>query len=47
MPKKTVLITGACGEIGQALLDKIPNTRALYWVDFTVLDVFPPDELLP
>jgi hypothetical protein len=31
------------GEIGRALLDAIPNTEALFWVDFTVLDVFPPD----
>jgi len=29
-------------DIGQALLDKIPNTKGLFWVDFTVLDVFPP-----
>ncbi len=29
-------------DIGQALLDKIPNTQGLFWVDFTVLDVFPP-----
>jgi hypothetical protein len=30
-------------DIGQTLLDKIPNTRGLFWVDFTVLDVFPPE----
>jgi len=30
------------GEIGQAILEKIPNTRALFWVDFTTLLVFPP-----
>ena len=29
-------------DIGQTLLDKIPNTQGLFWVDFTVLDVFPP-----
>lgn len=29
-------------DIGQALLDNIPNTKGLFWVDFTVLDVFPP-----
>ena len=29
-------------DIGQALLDKIPNTQGLYWVDFTILDLFPP-----
>jgi len=28
-------------EIGQRLMD-IPNLQGLYWVDFTVLDVFPP-----
>ena len=30
--------------IGNAILDEIPNTRALYWVDFTVMEVFPPEE---
>jgi hypothetical protein len=30
------------GEIGSAILDRVPNTRALFWVDFTVLYVFPP-----
>lgn len=29
------------GEIGRAILARVPNTQALYWVDFTVLDVFP------
>jgi hypothetical protein len=29
-------------DIGQALLDKVPNTQGLFWVDFTVLDIFPP-----
>lgn len=29
-------------DIGQVLLDNIPNTQGLFWVDFTVLDVFPP-----
>ena len=29
-------------DIGQAILDKVPNTEGLFWVDFTVLDVFPP-----
>jgi hypothetical protein len=29
------------GEIGLRLVD-IPNLQGLYWVDFTVLDVFPP-----
>jgi hypothetical protein len=31
------------GEIGNALLAAIPNTQALFWVDFTILRVFPPD----
>lgn len=31
-------------EIGKAILAKSPNTRSLFWVDFTVLDVFPPLE---
>lgn len=31
-------------EIGQAILAKSPNTVSLFWVDFTVLDVFPPEE---
>jgi len=29
-------------EIGQSILDAVSNTRALFWVDFTVLEVFPP-----
>ncbi|HTX90717.1 MAG TPA: hypothetical protein VMC09_05820 [Anaerolineales bacterium] len=29
-------------EIGQSILKNVPNTSALFWVDFTVLDVFPP-----
>lgn len=32
------------GETGQAILTAVPNTAGLYWVDFTVLDVFPPAE---
>jgi hypothetical protein len=31
------------GEIGLRLLNAIPNLQGLYWVDFTVLEVFPPD----
>jgi hypothetical protein len=31
------------GDIGRALLDAVPNARGLFWVDFTVLEVFPPD----
>jgi len=34
-------------DLGQAILDSVPNTAGLYWVDFTVLDVFPPDEDWP
>jgi hypothetical protein len=30
------------GDIGQMILDNIPNTKGLFWVDFTVLDMFPP-----
>lgn len=30
------------GEIGHAILGNVPNTTALFWVDFTVLEVFPP-----
>ena len=30
------------GEIGDRILAAVPNTESLYWVDFTVLDVFPP-----
>jgi hypothetical protein len=28
--------------IGNAILEAIPNTQALFWVDFTILEVFPP-----
>jgi len=28
--------------IGEAILSAVPNTAGLYWVDFTVLQVFPP-----
>jgi hypothetical protein len=31
-------------EIGRRILEKAPNTRGIYWVDFTVLEVFPPPE---
>jgi hypothetical protein len=31
------------GEIGKAILESIPNTESLFWVDFTVLQVFPPE----
>jgi hypothetical protein len=30
------------GEIGREILAGTPNTEALFWVDFTVLQVFPP-----
>jgi hypothetical protein len=29
------------GELGRQILERIPNTRGIYWVDFTVLEVFP------
>ncbi len=29
-------------EIGRRILSCVPNTGGLFWVDFTVLDVFPP-----
>lgn len=28
--------------LGNAILEAVPNAMGLYWVDFTVLDVFPP-----
>ncbi|MGE5360147.1 MAG: hypothetical protein ACM3NQ_14115 [Bacteroidales bacterium] len=31
-------------EIGRRILAAVPNTEALIWVDFTVLEVFPPDK---
>ncbi len=31
-------------EIGERLITAVPNTAGLYWVDFTVLDVFPPEK---
>ena len=34
-------------EIGQAILDAAPNTEGLYWVDFTVLEQFPPATVAP
>jgi hypothetical protein len=30
-------------DIGQALLDNIPNTQGLFWVDFTIIEMFPPE----
>ena len=37
------------GDVGRAILERVPNTEGLYWVDFTVLDLFPPgpDDLPP
>ena len=29
-------------DIGRALLDAVPNTAGLYWVDFTVFEIFEP-----
>jgi hypothetical protein len=34
-------------EIGRRILAAVPNTEALIWVDFTVLEVFPPDRTSP
>jgi hypothetical protein len=36
-------------EIGRAILERVPNAEGLYWVDFTVLELFPPgpDDLPP
>jgi len=30
------------GEIGTRILTTVPNTEGLYWVDFTLLEMFPP-----
>lgn len=30
------------GEIGTRLVETIPNTTSLFWVDFTIKEVFPP-----
>lgn len=30
--------------ISEDILNRIPNTQDLYWVDFTLFDVFPPDQ---
>jgi hypothetical protein len=30
-------------QIGEAILAAVPNARGLFWVDFTVLEVFPPE----
>ena len=29
------------GEIGIAILEDIDNTQAIYWVDFTIHEIFP------
>jgi hypothetical protein len=29
-------------EIGQAIVEAVPNTGGLFWVDFTITEVFPP-----
>lgn len=31
-------------EIGNTLVTAVPNLEGLYWVDFTVFDVFPPED---
>jgi hypothetical protein len=35
------------GELGRQILERIPNTRGIYWVDFTVLEVFPAADPTP
>jgi len=37
-----VLMDDPAKEIGNQILIEVPNTRELYWVDFTVFQVFPP-----
>ncbi len=32
------------GDIGDAILEAVPNTTGLFWVDFTVLELFPPED---
>ncbi len=34
-------LTDPPGEIGRAILERIPNTKALFWVDFSLREVFP------
>jgi hypothetical protein len=29
------------GKIGRRLLEQVPNAQGLFWVDFTVFEVFP------
>jgi hypothetical protein len=29
-------------DIGESILESVPNTEGLYWVDFTALELFPP-----
>jgi len=36
------LLVDPPGEIGKAILKNIPNSSALFWVDFSVREVFPP-----
>lgn len=35
-------LTDPPGDIGNALLQEIPNTVSLFWVDFTLQEIFPP-----
>lgn len=37
------LLNDPAYEVGKAIIDKVPNTNSLFWVDFTVIEVFPPD----
>ena len=29
------------GDLGKGILKAVPNTEAIFWVDFSVLEVFP------
>ena len=31
------------GDIGHAILNAVPNTSDLYWVDFSAYDIWPPE----
>ena len=34
------------GDIAVAILERVPNAAGFYWVDFTVLDLFPPEPVI-
>lgn len=31
--------------VGEEILDRIPNTESLFWVDFTILETYPPSDI--